>query len=1079
MHTKAEPIKSKTAAQTPNRHGAGQQPFFSPQRNGNASDTSEPLVQAKLTIGQPNDKYEQEADAVADQVVQRLAENKTAPATGETTNGEAMPAIQRLPITPIQRTAQSPIAPARVQAKCATCGEEEKLQKKDKEEPEIQSKPRIKSTAGSDETPPEPPADPAESTSGTIRRKPIFDSSAEDGALQRSTLPGAGSWGMVQMKCAACAAEEKESVQRSGDRPATATPDFSSRLSASKGGGSPLPKDVSTSMGNAMGADFSGVRVHTGSEAAGMSQSIQAQAFTHGSDVYFNEGKYDPGSGEGKRLLAHELVHTVQQGGVRRKVTNPQVPEKNNDKTSVEPPNVQKFDLPGAGLARNAWNYISSTSNQVVSGASNLVSNIREGIGEGIDFLRNIINDGISWLTNSWNQIKELVSTGLESITNFFQNIAGFLAAPFQGIYHAIVDLNPNGIRQGFERFKSFVTSIWLRFKTAVSRVVQGFMNFWERIGGFVGRLFSRVRVIIENRLFRILPDFLQNIGRNLIRRITQIWQNIQNWWSGLKDRAISYINRLLNSIGTFVQGVLSFAIDRIIDIIQKWGPLLKALFQSISNPWVLLKPLGKQIVGILGGAESRFEGETQKRISGNNSSEQATSSATGIIQRDSTGEDPTGRGTRRVAHPVEVAVGLVQVMKEKWRTFSLWDMVKGFFEDLFMPWRGNGRDYDKLKQDISNVVSNPLRATSLHEFWTSFLKIGDIVNLILLFVVNVVMRSLGLILIILGLVPSPALPFAHAIGIGLLIAFVALEASNLDVNRAILLTGLTDDKEKEERYNRIADSIIALVITGLMLLLIWLASKLASAIKGMIQRRTVTPPAEGTVPKTESPVAEGESTRPAGESVESESPSKPNEAESPGSGEPNEPLRPGEHEVPSKDGRRRIRMTEEGVCEVCASPCEPIRRKHNIQQGSPADIKLREITSGFEGMTPEQQARVWRQLVEVEQQIKNGSISTKIPLPNYENPGPHDPSNRGPNRFNRTKSVLPENHLQLWEESILGSDGNRWTKVGRGNGAEYHRFQNDGNGNWHWNGSTNGRLINGEPRIIPLSQVPSDIINM
>jgi hypothetical protein len=44
---------------------------------------------------------------------------------------------------------------------------------------------------------------------------------------------------------------------------------------------------------------------------------VSAQAFTHGGDVYFNAGKYDPGSADGQRLLAHELTHVVQQGAAK------------------------------------------------------------------------------------------------------------------------------------------------------------------------------------------------------------------------------------------------------------------------------------------------------------------------------------------------------------------------------------------------------------------------------------------------------------------------------------------------------------------------------------------------------------------------------------------------------------------------------------------------------------------------------------------------------------------------------------------------------------------------------------------
>jgi hypothetical protein len=68
-------------------------------------------------------------------------------------------------------------------------------------------------------------------------------------------------------------------------------------------------------MGQAMGADFSGVKVHTDSQSDQLNQSIQAKAFTTGQDVFFRQGAYDPGSREGQELIAHELTHVVQQNG--------------------------------------------------------------------------------------------------------------------------------------------------------------------------------------------------------------------------------------------------------------------------------------------------------------------------------------------------------------------------------------------------------------------------------------------------------------------------------------------------------------------------------------------------------------------------------------------------------------------------------------------------------------------------------------------------------------------------------------------------------------------------------------------
>jgi hypothetical protein len=62
------------------------------------------------------------------------------------------------------------------------------------------------------------------------------------------------------------------------------------------------------------GYDFSNVKVHTDSIAAKSAQSINALAYTSGSNIVFNNGQYSPNTDSGKRLLGHELTHVVQQG---------------------------------------------------------------------------------------------------------------------------------------------------------------------------------------------------------------------------------------------------------------------------------------------------------------------------------------------------------------------------------------------------------------------------------------------------------------------------------------------------------------------------------------------------------------------------------------------------------------------------------------------------------------------------------------------------------------------------------------------------------------------------------------------
>ena len=92
-------------------------------------------------------------------------------------------------------------------------------------------------------------------------------------------------------------------------------PNLENLIQKTKGEGMALPDDVLAEMETAFKADLSQVRIHTGPIAVQMTQMINAHAFTHGYDIYFNQARFDPRSDKGKRLLAHELTHVVQQKG--------------------------------------------------------------------------------------------------------------------------------------------------------------------------------------------------------------------------------------------------------------------------------------------------------------------------------------------------------------------------------------------------------------------------------------------------------------------------------------------------------------------------------------------------------------------------------------------------------------------------------------------------------------------------------------------------------------------------------------------------------------------------------------------
>ena len=111
-----------------------------------------------------------------------------------------------------------------------------------------------------------------------------------------------------------------------GGKGMTAPASVEAGINSSKGSGQSLPADIQREMESKMGADLSDVKVHTDGNSAEMNNDINAKAFTHGQDIYFNQGQYHPSTSQGKHLLAHELTHTVQQGkGVQRKVMRQEV----------------------------------------------------------------------------------------------------------------------------------------------------------------------------------------------------------------------------------------------------------------------------------------------------------------------------------------------------------------------------------------------------------------------------------------------------------------------------------------------------------------------------------------------------------------------------------------------------------------------------------------------------------------------------------------------------------------------------------------------------------------------------------
>jgi len=89
---------------------------------------------------------------------------------------------------------------------------------------------------------------------------------------------------------------------------------------ASSSSGSPLPDVLMRKFESSLGADLSGVRIHTGGVSEQAADAVGAKAYTMGNDIHFGAGHFDPSSSSGQHLLAHEVAHTVQQSGAAQRM---------------------------------------------------------------------------------------------------------------------------------------------------------------------------------------------------------------------------------------------------------------------------------------------------------------------------------------------------------------------------------------------------------------------------------------------------------------------------------------------------------------------------------------------------------------------------------------------------------------------------------------------------------------------------------------------------------------------------------------------------------------------------------------
>ncbi len=224
----------------------------------------------------------------------------------------------------------------------------------------------------------------------------------------------------IQRKCAHCEEEEKKKLQRkeSGSQTPAINRSLHNYVSGLNNGGQPLSAGVRSFYEPRFGYDFSKVRIHNDTAAAQSAQSINALAYTYGNSIVFNIGKYAPQSSVGKRLLGHELVHVMQQGGHSKR---------GNDNSNL----IQRyFEAKGtAGAAVGKPYRVANDLTMAVkvgypnhdfyaqSGKAALSNIVLKSVGSGIELVEENSNFHVSQGSNK-NTLKKITPKNIRNATS-------------------------------------------------------------------------------------------------------------------------------------------------------------------------------------------------------------------------------------------------------------------------------------------------------------------------------------------------------------------------------------------------------------------------------------------------------------------------------------------------------------------------------------------------------------------------------------------------------------------------------------------------------------------------------------
>jgi hypothetical protein len=552
-------IAKKSSTTTPATQ-ATNQPFFTRAGGGNffapVNRGAAPSVQTKMTVNKPGDKFEQEADKMADKVMRM-------PSPPAPIKEEKLQKAE--PKEKLQKAEDDKLQKAEPEEKLQKA-EDDKLQK---------AEPKEKLQKAEDDKLQK--AEPEEK----IQK-------AEDNKLQKAE------------------SEEKLQKQEQAELQRKASPgspavnaNIQSSIQNKITGGQPLASETRSYMEPRFSADFSNVRIHSDPEAASLSNQLSARAFTYQNHIFFSRDQYQPGTSRGKELLAHELTHTIQQGHAVQR--SPQV------STTATPPQVQRlgiqdaldyfaekaYYIPGFRMLTILLGFNPINMRSVDRNAANLLRALIELIPGGALITQaldnhGVINKAVAWVEQKVAELGDIGSDIVAALGQFLDSLSWTDIFDLGGVWERAKSIFTNpisrlinfGISVGLELLKIIKDAI-LKPLAALAKGTQGYDLLCALLGED-----PITNEPVPRNADTLIGGFMKLIGQE------EIWNNLKKGnavdraWAWFQGALADLLNFARAIPGRIIATLTSLTIEDILTVAGAFSKIVGA-FASIAGQFV------------------------------------------------------------------------------------------------------------------------------------------------------------------------------------------------------------------------------------------------------------------------------------------------------------------------------------------------------------------------------------------------------------------------------------------------------------------------------------------------------------